>query len=244
MVKMQNKQEFVISFRCNAIDMKLVQELASSFEVSYTDILKLALWDYSTSPKNMMLRDSLKELAIQQKKMFEMSVLKEMEYINNRQAFFIDGFRTSLDNYRKKHVPLAYVKRFVLIKLVGLYGVFHNSSLRKNYVKYIEEHFCYCYPSEKKWIAKQLAYVRNIKKNEKDRLLMSISSQIKDNAIDFGEHINKDGDVDSNIMKRLLMPKQAKITAHFKKENNKIDMRLKFYQNKDKYFRGKDAGTK
>lgn len=173
----QQKQEFVISFRCNAIDMKLVQEIAQALEVSHTDVLKMALWDYASSPKSNLLRESLKELARQQKVSFNIAVLKELEFINNRRAFFVDGFRTSLDNYHKKHVPMPFVKQFILIKLVGLYSVL-SSSDRAAYLNYIRQHFAYCYPTERKWLEVKIKEIRRMKKDEKDKLLVKLQQKL------------------------------------------------------------------
>src|SRR3990167_9949121 len=102
----KNIDDCFIGLRCSSVDKKLAIDMADAVCVSESDLIKMAIWEYATSSKNTLIRQSLRQLAQQRKKNFEIDVLKELEYINNKQAFFIDGFKTALENYSKKHVKI------------------------------------------------------------------------------------------------------------------------------------------
>ena len=223
--------DFFIGCRCNAVDKKLAQDISTVLGVNESDFIRMAIWAYATSSESKLIKDSLKELAIQQKKSFEIQVFKELEFINNKQAFFIDGVKTALENYKNKHVPLNYVKRFIVIKIIGLYSIYPNSRSRKEYLDYLKKHFTYHFSSQSAWLDKQLKLIKSMKKNEKDKLLLSIRQQaLADNTpvIDSGL-IGQDGKVDENISARIDAHETEEV-IEMKKEQQKA--RLKFYRDR------------
>lgn len=165
----------VMSFKFSPIEKKILDDLTQQLGVGYTDIIKMALWNYASSDK--VINETLKELARAKKDDHRMDVLKELEYINNKRAFFIDGFRTSLSNYHSKHVPIENIERFVTLKLIGIYSLY-QSNQRKEYLGYIKEHFVHFYPQKKRWLQEQIKIVRSMKKDEKEKLLASKTKSI------------------------------------------------------------------
>ena len=235
---------FMFTMRMSAIDKNILDELCRNLDMSSSDIMKCAMYEFAVSQKDTLLKGSLKELARLRQMDFKMQVMKEVEHITHRQAFPLEGFRHTLDDYHKKFAPIDVVRRFVTVKIVRLYTIY-STSQRKEFIKYVHKNFLHYYPNERSWIDKQFRNIRSMRKTEKSELLVNsenknLQIESKDNSIDFAEHINQDGDVDANVLKKLPMPKQKAIKQHLGREKLKQGARLEFYRNKDKYFRSKD----
>lgn len=173
------EQESVPFFmKLSVIDKHILDEISSGLEMSHSDVMRLSLWNYVNCQKDGLLNATIKELAMTREKSFKMDMLKELERINNRQIFFIDGFRTMLDTYHTKYAPIEGVRRYVTIKLIALYSLFSDSKQRKNYVDYIRKHYLHYYSNEKKWLFKQINIIRSLKRNEKDKLLLKLQKEL------------------------------------------------------------------
>lgn len=174
-----SKNDFIPLFiKIKPMDKKILDELSDNLKLSFTDIIKVAVWNYAHNTNNVLIRDSIKELARARALDFNMDILKELEKVNNRQAFFLDGFRTMLSRYHAKHVPSGNVKKFITIKLVGMYSLFSTTKERKEFMCYIKKHFLHYYPNERKWIQQQINFVRSMKTKEKDRLLLKLQNEL------------------------------------------------------------------
>ena len=103
------KEEKVIPLHVllNPIDKHILDEMSKSLQLSYTDVVKVSLWNYVNVPKDGFLSETLKEMARSREISFRMDLLKELERTNNRQIFFIDGFRTMLDAWKSRRISTS-----------------------------------------------------------------------------------------------------------------------------------------
>lgn len=168
---------FMFSMRMSAVDKKLIDSLCSSFEINSSEIMKCALYEFAASQNSKLFKDSLKELARLKQTEFKMEVMKEIEHITHRQAYYLDGFMNTLKDYYSKYVPIDIVRRYVTVKIISLYTLFETGQ-RKEFTLYLKKHFLHFYPNEKQWINTQFRLIRSMKKNEKDELLAKLSGRM------------------------------------------------------------------
>lgn len=178
---MAKRHEELIPFliKLSPIDKHIMDEMAAALGLYASDIIRLALWHYVDVPKSGVLKATLKELAVSRQTSFKMDILKELERSNNRQVFFIDGFKTMVDTYYRKYVPIDGVRKYVTIKLIALYTLFSKSKQRKNYIDYVRKHYLHYYPKEAKWITSQINIIKSLKKGEKDKLLLKLREDLE-----------------------------------------------------------------
>ena len=204
---MAKKRDELIPFlvKLSPMDKHILDEMASSMGLYASDIIRLSLWNYVNIPKNSILKATLKELARSRELSFKMDILKELERSNNRQIFFIDGFRTMLKAYHSKYAPVDGVRRFVTIKLIALYSLFVESKHRKDYLAYVRSHYIHYYPNERKWFDAQVNTVKSLKKDEKDKLLLNLSRELSHER-----GMSKMQEVDGVILSKPLPKMPAK----------------------------------
>ena len=176
--KMAKDSEIIPFYmKLSPVDKRILDGVAEAFEMSYSDIFRVALYDFAVSRKNNLMKGSLRELSRARHLQFEMQVLKELEHIGHQQAFYLDGFMNTLKSYHSKYAPVEVVRRYVTIKLISLYTLY-NGRERVQFFAYIKKHFLHYYPEQRKWLEKHVNYVRSLKKNEKDELLAKLARQL------------------------------------------------------------------
>lgn len=168
---------FIFSMRMSPMDRQILEGLCSFLSMSSSDIMKCALYEFAVVQKSPLFKASLKELARLKQLDFKMQVMKEIEHITHKQAFYIDGFMNLMKIYHSKYVPIDVVRRYVTIKIISLYTLY-STGQRKEFVAYIRKHFLHFYPNEKAWLDKQLKYIRTMKKGEKDELLTKLARNL------------------------------------------------------------------
>src|SRR3990167_209451 len=173
-MKTQKDELFMFTMRMSAIDKDILDGLCSSLDMSSSDVMKCAMYEFAVAQKSKLFRASLKELARLKQIDFKMQVMKEMEHITHKQAFYIDGFMTLIKAYHSKYVPSDVVRRYVTIKIISLYTLY-STKQRREFIAYLKKHYLHFYPNEGKWLGKQLKYIRSMKKNEKDKLLTKLA---------------------------------------------------------------------
>lgn len=237
------RDEFMITMRISAIDRKVFDEAAESLSMSLTDFFKSSAYAFVVSQKDSVMKDSLKELARLKIMDFDMKVMKEIEHITHKEAFPLENFMHTMESYKAKFVPIRIVKRYVTARMMLLYK-HYSTKERVEFRSYITKFFIHYFPNERIWLEQQFRYIRSMKKNEKDELLVKHKGDLPEiikeiPAIDFARHFSKDGQVDDNIMKRLPAQEQKDIKKYLSKEKAKAEARSQFYGNKDKYFKNK-----
>lgn len=177
MVQLKRDELFMFTMRMSAVDKAVLDGLCDSLDMSNSDVVKCALYEFANAQKDTLLKSSLKELAKLKQLDFKMQVMKEVEHITHKQAYYLDGLMNTLKDYHSKYVPVGIVKRYVTVKIISLYTLY-SMKQRREFCIYLSKHFLHFYPKERVWLEKQLKYIRNMKKNEKDELLAKIAGDM------------------------------------------------------------------